>query len=337
VTGDLHLNDNPRDEDRWGLFDWILSQVDPFGLKLLIIMGDLTDAKDRHSAKLANRLARALHDLARAGVRVILLKGNHDFIDPQWPFFEWVNMIKGVDFISRPELLHLELFGSRSSEACLFLPSTKDLSDWDAIAFEDADFIFTHHTFSGCIVENGQILDGLPPSIFKKRGFTGKAYSGDIHVPQVVSKLVEYAGAPYRCHFGDSYTPRLICLDRGEAFDVHYPGRGRELLVVTEPADLHKIPEGTQVKIRVSLGRSDYDQWASKKREFLEEAQARGLEVCGIEPLVSRATTNRSADQIDEEQSFDPKELIEARGRRDRLSEAQVEIGLQIFKEIKDA
>ncbi|HWY34909.1 MAG TPA: hypothetical protein VNX68_09695, partial [Nitrosopumilaceae archaeon] len=65
ITSDLHLTDKDRDEYRWGLFPWLKQQIISYKPTTLLFLGDTTDAKDRHSAKLTNRIVDCFTDLAK--------------------------------------------------------------------------------------------------------------------------------------------------------------------------------------------------------------------------------------------------------------------------------
>ncbi|RPI87194.1 MAG: hypothetical protein EHM40_23155, partial [Chloroflexi bacterium] len=79
VTSDLHLTDRPRDAHRFGLFKWLAKKQRKHGVKATFILGDITDKKDNHSSALVNRV---VNELTQLEPPVYVLKGNHDFIDP---------------------------------------------------------------------------------------------------------------------------------------------------------------------------------------------------------------------------------------------------------------
>ena len=102
ITSDLHLTDRARDEYRWELFPWLIELVEETGSDEVLILGDLTDAKNNHSAELVNRMVKELTNLP---AHVYVLKGNHDYVDPDQPFFGFLNEIPGVRFVTHPEML----------------------------------------------------------------------------------------------------------------------------------------------------------------------------------------------------------------------------------------
>ena len=122
MTSDIHLTDNVRDQDRWKLLPWITKQAKKFEADYVVIAGDVTDQKDRHSAVLVNKVVKQLRKLA-AVCHVIILKGNHDFIDEVNPFFGFVNAIENVTFIVKNTDVNLTVDGC--DVKALFLPNTK--------------------------------------------------------------------------------------------------------------------------------------------------------------------------------------------------------------------
>ena len=98
LIGDTHLTDKPRDAYRFGIFEWIAKQQAKYKPEATFIMGDLCDAKDRHSAALVNRLVDELGTLNE----VYILMGNHDYIDHNTPFFKFLSKLEGVHFVTKP-------------------------------------------------------------------------------------------------------------------------------------------------------------------------------------------------------------------------------------------
>ena len=61
VTSDIHLNEKPQDDYRYKLFPWLARQCRQRHITDLCILGDLTDAKDRHAATLVQKIVDALY------------------------------------------------------------------------------------------------------------------------------------------------------------------------------------------------------------------------------------------------------------------------------------
>ena len=169
VTSDLHFTSNPVDDYRWGIFDYIRSRSPDW----LFVLGDLTDAKDRHSAKLVNRIAYEFFELTQ---NVVILVGNHDYVDPDHPFFEFLNYVDNVDFVTEYKQLQLD------HHKFAFIPHTRDPeNEWRNTMF-DVHYAFIHQTVIGSEASNGYAMDsGIPKDYFA--GCKAMVISGDIHVP----------------------------------------------------------------------------------------------------------------------------------------------------------
>lgn len=285
LAADIHLNEKPRDQDRWNLFGWLHKMAIKHSVSHVLFLGDMTDEKDRHPAELVNKLVRNLHELSQR-TNVIFVKGNHDYINEASPFFAFTQMVGNVTFVNEP--LHTDLTIEGKKVPCLLLPSTRDYKEsWNKLNFSDVQLVFTHQTFDGAKTENGTELSGIPPSYFAD--FKGQVYSGDIHVPQRVAKNITYVGAPYRVKFGDTFTPRCLLVQRKGTADLHFPGKARELIEISGKDvgylkdKVEHLKLGDQVKLRVFLSRKNYPDWPAIKKQAQEVITSSGLELCGTE------------------------------------------------------
>lgn len=320
VTTDLHLTDRARDAYRWELFPWLLKFMEADDEPLLIL-GDLTHEKDGHNAALVDRIVRTLGDFAATGREVWVLKGNHDYTDPDTPFFGFLDRIPGVHFIAEPSMHSVG-----GSTDVLFLPHTWDpMDDWEDITDKfdvDPDLVVCHQTFNGAKASNGHVLQGgrsgISSRYFSKRhGLNVPILSGDIHVPQKCGDVV-YVGTPYPVAFGDEFQPRIMIVDPDtHVLDDAYPESIRKLVLDIDPTDfeseLQDAREGDQVKLRVQLGRDDLHAWGDLKEEIRAAFEKHGVRVHSIE-LSSReaAATGVSVDEAAFGRRLGPSELLTA-------------------------
>lgn len=342
ITADIHLNDNQREAHRWGLLPWLGEQAIKYHVNYLFILGDLTDAKDRHSAVLVNRMVDGFSRLLDR-MQIFILKGNHDYIDPQWPFFDFIRHVEGISFFHKPVGDNLRIAGNRVP--VLFLPSPKDWEqEWNSAleqvdnplnSDEEFEYIFTHATFEGALSENGTHLHGISPSIFSRT--KAKIWSGDIHTPQWISP-VEYVGAPYHTRFGDHYEPRVVLIDeKGKAIDLHYPCPKKYVFVVGNLADLKKqakaLVREDQMKVRVKLRRSDYSEWPALRQEIRDYAEQRELLLVGPE---LQALTEPSAGREKLQNSFrNSEQILKDYGKIQRVSKDSLAVGLKLLQQEK--
>lgn len=293
LVSDLHLDESPSTEYRWGLWPWLATTIKEERVKTLVICGDLTDKKDRHPSELVNRIVRAILDLQRdcPGVRIIILTGNHDWLKGGEEFFRFLNSLEGVTFVTEPWE-----DDDPKGALTMFLPYTKTpAKDWAGLDFSHYQYLFMHQTVKGAIASNGEEMEGEElPSLN-----AGKVYSGDIHVPQVLRTAwgeVEYIGSPYHVHFGDNFKPRAVLLEKGgRAIDLHYedaPWRvaikvgGLEELEAALSGKRgtwkRKARRGDQVKVTVRLEESEKHEWSRIKREAAAMLRAAEVAVHGL-------------------------------------------------------
>ena len=92
LTSDLHFTDKPEDSYRFDLFDAMRDWCEEYPIKHIIILGDLTNEKDNHSSKLVNKIVNGIFSLT-CYCPVDILMGNHDYIDPENAYFQFLEVI----------------------------------------------------------------------------------------------------------------------------------------------------------------------------------------------------------------------------------------------------
>lgn len=346
VTADLHLTANPRDEYRWGVFDLLRELAEGHDDVRFVILGDLTDAKDRHPSRLVNRVVTSVERLAECG-KVYILAGNHDYIERRECFFAFLNSLPGVRFIhSEPRVLR---WGRRR---VLFLPHMPGtavgeietaLRPHNATTgdLEPFDLVFMHQTVEGSVASNGVRLGGLPRELFAPHGLV---LSGDVHVPQRVGP-VEYVGSPYPVRFGDEAECRVVVLTLGRKVLKNsvstvrrFPARVfiRVNGISRAKRALSRLKSGDQAKIELRLrpGRAATAEDVASLRAFASEA---GVEV------VSLAVTQEKPEDVEgltEEQERhkppDKLELLRDYCRRRRLRPRVAAVGRELLEEALD-
>ena len=316
VTSDLHLTDNPRDEYRWGIFLWLREIAKKKGVGALLILGDITDAKDRHSSVLVNRVVEELTSLTSAKIEVWVLRGNHDGIDPARPYFRFLQHVPDIHFVYEPTTVM----------DTLLLPHSRDpRTDWHELEFNHYRWLLAHATVTGVQAENGQQLAGVPRDLFSS---ARAVLSGDVHVPQTIGNIT-YVGAPYPIRFGDSFAPRVILFRNEEHVeDLHYPCL-RRLMVNVTGTDLiadGEMRAGDQVKVRVHLSRAEALNWEKHRETVRWTVEESGAELHGIELIVDRQP-ERKANPTPVRGSASDSELLKEFCEREQLDTDTTEMG----------
>lgn len=279
VTSDVHWSSNPRDEYRHKFVKTLRTLIKEYAVDTLLILGDLTETKDRHDAELVNRVVGHIDRLARSVDRLILLRGNHDWLnDPEIPFFKFLGRLPNVTWINKPTVI---------DDLGIFLPHTTDYKkDWAEFIeeFKDHYFIFAHNTFEGA-VDNDRKLDGIPTDMFPENV---AVISGDVHTPQLGP--VTYVGAPYTIDFGDDYEPRVLFIDRGKVLSMPVEGPMKRLVEGTAGEEARVtttgLHEGDILKIRVRIQRAEVPQWAKIRQQYRDWGESHGYLVHVVQPVL---------------------------------------------------
>lgn len=302
VTSDWHLSSNPKDHYR---HYWVGTEL-PLMIRQhkpdwLLVLGDLTHQKDCHNAELVNDVVTYLEKLARL-TQVIIMRGNHDCLNPDRPFFEFVKHIPRIKWISHPHGTNLETLGD-----CLFLPHTRNYKkDWEFVDFnlwrKGEGWIFAHNTFDGADAGSGRRLRGIPLDVFPKRA---RVISGDVHVPQILGQ-VTYAGAPYTVAFGDSYRGRVLhILGNGEMLSLKTSGPQKVVIHIDGPSFDIDLNHGDIVQARVTLKANDYARWNEIKAAVRKRIERQNAIAAEIKPIKAnkavKLNLKRSSSQSDAE------------------------------------
>lgn len=322
ITADLHLSDNPRDRYRLDFIKELAAVALRRKVDVIFILGDLTQEKDRHSAWMVNTVVAALLTLSSV-CRVVVLKGNHDYIDPDIPFYRFAGHLENVTWINVPTTMLLPGVDSN----CILLPHTTDPKrDWAELKLSKFEWIFAHATFAGASV-GGRPLRGIPLSLVPERSLV---ISGDVHVPQEFENIV-YVGAPYRINFGDDFVPRLLVIENdGKITAIEADGPRKQLLVINSPAELlgASVERGDLVKVRLALDPGQAAQWPSLRSQIAEWAEKAGVKLALVQPMLPKPTGERSHRAWKSDA-----ELLEAYAEKEQLEAATVAIGRQLLGE----
>lgn len=326
ITSDWHLNDKVRDRYRHDWQKQLRELLQKHDVDTLLMLGDLTDELDNHSATLVNEVVNYLTAAAKLVDRIYIMRGNHDCVDPTTPFFKFVSELPKVTWVNSPGIHAFSGMGD-----VLFLPNTRDYkTDWAGIVF-DVDFVVAHNTFAGTIAESGHELGGVPPSVIPKHL---KVISGDIHKPQDVQHIT-YVGSPYTIDFGDSFDPRVLLVTNGRVKSI--PCRGPQKRLITAPnvdAVIAKLKTAGDdiVKLRVTVSADEVTLWPKTKRMLIETAESLGVRLHAIEAITEATLTPTKRYTVKTKTKRDDEVLKEY--CRDRGTTREfIDEGLSIIKE----
>ena len=283
-VADLHLTDGKADQYKWDFFKWLEKQATKNKVSRIDILGDLTEKKDLHNAKLVNKIVDALVSLSKI-CDVTILKGNHDYIDPSCPFFGFLKYIPNITYITNPT----EIGGE------LFLPhSNNPIEEWETCGLDDYPTINIHQCVAGSKVPNGFTIEqGLSKNYFDT--LVAVVYAGDIHMPQEIGDVV-YIGSPYPNYFGDDFQGRVLLIDPlGSEEELEYECLRKWSLKIKDPIDLEEIDfdEGDQAKITLELHPTYFPDWLEIKKEVRVFCEKEGVQLFGLEMIPEKKTKGR--------------------------------------------
>ena len=329
VTADLHLSDNPRDNYRHAWMEALPDLLVKHGCNRLLILGDLTEEKDRHGAWLVNKIVEHISNLARV-CPVYIIRGNHDYVAEEHPYYEFVSKLKNVFWYNLPLCRELRGLGT-----VLFLPHTRHYErDWQDLDFDDYDWIFAHQTFDGADVGHGKTLEGIPRSVFTRARARG-VIAGDIHVPQTILPVV-YVGAPYTVDFGDDYKARILLLDGDKMESVPCVGSQKRLVEIRTLADLKKaekqLGQSDVLKVRVLLDPSEADKWPELQAAVRAWSEDRGYLLHNMQMATDGAANKPTARSINAPRS--DTQLVEGYVKLKGAGKPTLKAGLRLMEKV---
>lgn len=320
VTGDIHLSDNDRDRYRHEFMTKMPKLLTKHKIERLIILGDLCEEKDRHPARLVNELVSCMTALAKV-CPVIVLMGNHDYLDRDNPFFRFLKRIRNITWIDTPKEIDGEWF----------LPHTDNWErDWGDLNLKNK-VVFTHVTFDGADVGHGHKGRGVPLSAVKGC----QVFSGDIHVPQDLGN-VTYVGAPYTVDFGDEYEPRVLILTDDRVISQPVTGVQKQLIDSEWPLSDDTYHEGLHpgdiLKVRIRLKPEQVAKWNEIREGVRAWGEKGGFHIYAVHPVApsssgaaTRPTPTRKTDE----------QLATAFAKQRNLDERTLKTGLWLMKKTR--
>lgn len=334
VATDLHLSDRPKDAYRFGLFDFLIEKRREHNASMTLILGDITDEKDEHTALLVNRVVDGFKRLAEEAP-VVIMMGNHDYLaDPTNPFFKFLNNMMNIRFVITPRTLV-----TNEGSKLLFLPHFNDEQAWDNFRLDThPDFVFIHQTVTGAISESGRRLDGFslkPLKRLKDR----RIFGGDVHKPHTID-LVTYIGPPYHVRFGDNFVPRCVLINEatGKTKNLYFECPRKWSKTIRDPEELlndDTLRAGDQIKVSLELTREEVVEWPVYKDRVIQIIKELGLESYGIELKVDK-TVKRKKDETTDKVAMKhrtPSDIIGSFSKAEKLSSVVRKTGLKLLEE----
>lgn len=294
---DIHLDDNPQHEYRWSCLEDLAHRTKSTDIDVIIIAGDITNAKDGHRAAFLNRVVASLMRVVEVGKPVYVLVGNHDYTDKNTPFFQFLRFVPGVTYMDTPQEIHLP-----GGYVALALPHgtswAKDAAWRQQFPLSNSySFILAHDTFCGATVNgDGKVLDkGPSPTLLDEEvTFGAPVISGDIHQAQVLGNIV-YIGSPHPVSFGESRGRYLTYDTETRKFKAIKRGGPQRLVLnygLSDDGTLDRdireeqLIEGDHVQVRVSTSQAGLVHYLDTRIQLQKHFQDKGIQVFAFEAKV---------------------------------------------------
>ncbi len=330
LVSDPHFTDKPEDSYRFDLFNAISNWCEEYPINHIVLLGDLTNEKDNHSAKLVNKIVNGIFSLT-AYCDVDILMGNHDYYDPENPYFEFLEIIPKAHFIDTPFCSLID------GALVVFVPHQKEFKmPQIQSTHKHPDYIFIHQCVDGAIAETGARLTGVDISPLSDLKPRGGIWGGDIHKPQRVG-AVHYVGAPYNIRFGDNFEGRCILLDPDNFThkELKFYTPRKISLTIRDASELDKVisfASGDFVKITLQLSKEEVPDWAKQKEQIIQFCKDAELKLTGPNLEVMKSSKRRKI-KSKEQSSNEPRDVLKGFCKYERVPSEIKKAGLSIIKE----
>lgn len=345
VVADTHLNAKPRDAYRWRVWDAISETAEERACENIFILGDLTHDKDFHSAHVVNGITDQIADLARL-YTVHILRGNHDGIDPDEPYWRFLDHIQNVHYYKEPAKVSITC--DQQVVDVLMLPHVANAAEaaaqWERFSGKSNwDCAMTHITVEGAHPDIGdRPMPGIPASQIQKLLGEHKRpiYSGDVHTRQTVAG-VQYVGAPYHINFGDEYQGGCLVLmgdgkGKGEYIDFDdFPRRRKFVVRGVDDIKQMDLYNADQAKVVVELTAATMHEWQALREQVETEVHQMHAELVSIDFNVSIVNANGQAKPAPggaEAVPYRAREAFEKYCKKRELSPELVKAGFACFE-----
>ena len=309
ILSDLHLKGNDLDSYRFKIFDVLVELCNKYGVKELIMLGDITEKKNNHEARLVNAIVDNINYLVES-IRLsnlIILCGNHDYTDIANPFFKFLdssltNLCK-IYFVTEPTKINEDLYIPH------YYNDFKEISK----KYSFCDNLFLHHSFNGVMLRSGSCEDkGNNVNDINNIKFNN-CYSGHIHLAQTY-KNIEYIGSPYATKFGDNNQGRVLLIKDGKKEYIRLPRFVHKIDVkLTNGEDIKKydIEEGDQIKVEINLTLQNCHEYESSVTFIKKYIEGKKAILTSIQGKVTQDITKTEENIIKSNEKLNNNQIIE--------------------------
>ena len=324
---DSHFSDNPLEEYRWKVFEYLLSTTLKYDVTEIINLGDAVDRKDKHSSVLVNRLIDEFSFLqVNSKAEIKILRGNHDTPINGPPFWKFLDKL-GIRYITKPELY---------KNVWLLPFSSNPKEEWKELNFGSSLCILMHQTGQGATIEGGRELISHDLPIFPREI---PIMSGDVHRPQFANGI-NYLGSCHPVRFSETWLNRMLVVkDDDFAHPIEIPLNyiKRAILDIKNSSELEKLAfsSGDQVRVRYALSSKELSCWPEEQKKIKKWADDKGILIASTEAiLVGEGIQASTTEEIQQLETMRPDEVVKKFSEDEKLDPNVVEMGIQLIRSV---
>jgi len=266
---------------------------------------------------------------------VTVVVGNHDYINPDQPFFEFLGELDNVTYIKNETVLNI------GGCDVWVIPHQANYRKWCMNAeSKDAPLVVMHQPFMGAYANGHKLKDGFTAGTVVKRAPNATIVSGDIHMPQKVkifghrhnehknnSKrinpdqgVIHYVGSPYPVHFGDTFQPRVLIYNTSDKTlkSVTRATIRKWQIIINDAQDLddYDLQPEDQAQVTIKIQRNEYDLWDVLVAAVRRRAEKQGWVLVSVD-MQQILATNKAMSTISRVVSA--KRLVQDFARSEKL------------------
>lgn len=244
------------------------------GIKRIIHLGDLIEKKNYVSNEVEVSISRILNKIKNDGIEFILLLGNHDFDDYDFPLMETLHNSGVINLI-----MYLHTY-----ENMVFLPYQSNIKifeeDWiKAHKYYKFDYFFFHNELPKYNYATGKLESFDLPMKESVRYISGHLHDNKKFYIKEKQNSIEYMGSPYHVDFNDCGKRKFIYLldsvnNKILKKELKYP----KFVTIDRNLNTSDGVEGNYIKFRDTLLQEEYRIFDKKKvREKLMKQGAKDV------------------------------------------------------------
>lgn len=308
VVSDIHLINSPNEEWRFKIFDILTEIINKQNVTSLIILGDLTESKDKHTSQFIDRIITSFKKLQSNCKRITTINflcGNHDYIDPEYPFFKFLKDLSFSDIDFNVIFNEFKIIDND-----LYIPYMLNpievLQNNPSLVYDN---LFLHHMFTGIRLRSGYKAEGIDSIKLKEQIPIDNIFSGHIHQAQIFNGIT-YIGAPYATEFRDENKGRVLLINNNTYTYISLPRILHKIVLdISNVGDInnYQLLQGDHVKVELNLDRNEcikHKEIITQIKNVLKEKEVqlvslntKIIDTIDIQQTIKQSDINKNLDK----------------------------------------